>query len=188
MTVDDLVVSTDSEHAEFMALLSKKHGNFARDVMALTMQSCLTTVEMNRFRAYEREAAKAPPGTAFVSDISQNIEYRRRVGPILPTLCQSSLFYSYTKQRFLTPTDMMLSQGWHLPSDKLYGDLAPDGHQLATIRTAKKVFGQGMHLAQVGALFLFLSSYTMRREDAIALVPLHPALSSGDLEDLGDLD
>ena len=180
LDADALLVSSEHEHAAHMATLAKSQGNFARPSEILTPQRCMTPYEFERFEQFRAMHLQSQNEGAFVVDISQSLE-RKRVGKFLPTACQSSRFFSFSKDqgRFFTPQDVMVSQGWHLPSCPKYGDLV-SGEQLKSRTIATRVFGQGMHLAQVGQMFLFIISLTMRREVAMSLVPIdRPVVSAG---------
>ena len=109
LDADALALSSEEEHAAYMATLTKSQGNFARASETLTPQRCMTPIEYARFEKYkELYAAHAASNAegAFVVDLSQSMEHKR-IGKFLPTACQSSKFFSFTKDggRYFAPQD-----------------------------------------------------------------------------------
>jgi site-specific DNA-cytosine methylase len=174
---DVLLLSSEEEHMSYKQELAKKQGNFARLGEDLSPSACMTPVAFNRFKVYESYHKQRLSQTAYIADISQTVDAtRKRVGEILPAACTSSAFYSFTAQRFFTPADLKISQGWPLESSSLYGDLVRSKAGISS-HAQKKAMGNGMHLAQVGAVFLYICSFTMRRETAIRMLPIPTAPS-----------
>jgi hypothetical protein len=169
---DALLVASDVEHMAYKSELAKKQGNFARSGEDLSPSACMTPVAFERFKVYDGMHKARKLQTGYIADISQTVDAsRKRVGEILPAACTSSFFYSYTAKRFVTPADLKISQGWPLHSSSLYGDLVCSRDDISS-HAQKKAMGNGMHLAHVGAVFLYICSFTMRRETAMRMVPI----------------
>ena len=108
-------------------------------------------------------------GQDFVADISQNTSARMQCGSILPACCTSSVCLSFSQQRFFTPPDLQLSQGWPLPSCLVFGDFAHIG---VSQHVQRRVVGNGQHLMQVGQVFLYMSCFSMRRGAVVKMIPV----------------
>lgn len=172
MSADAFLVASEEEHDRHMADLAKLQGNFARDGKKLTPRACMTKVTYQRLLDYEKVYASRPMhGPAdFVADLSQNLTVAR-CGSILPAATTSSTFYSISRRRFFTTTDLQCSQGWPDPQCDLYGGLLPFKRSSKSAH-ARLLFGNGMHLAQVGLVFLYISCFSIRREIVLLQMPV----------------
>lgn len=178
---DVFLVSTEEEHNEFMKQLARDRGNFTRGGNTPPVQSCLSRSSYKHFCAFKKmfehgmlrdEVSSA----CFVGDISQNPDQRARCGDILPAQCSSSNFYSFSKNRFFTSADMLASQGWPLAAD--FQDLVFTNRSALTTGQEKNLIGNGMHLAQVGLVFIYIMSFCLRKDDALAMFAVERPMSS----------
>ena len=110
----------------------------------------------------------------FVGDVSQ-FANRVRGGEFIPTLARSTTLISVSKEHLFTPAELDLTMGWpcvpELHACGRYSDLLPDVPEVSSTSTSRRLNGNGMHLAQVGSWVLFILSYAMRRDIAVALLP-----------------
>ena len=98
---------------------------------------------------------------AFVSDLSQNPSQRPKVSSTFPAHCRSSMFYSHSRGRLFAPAELALAQGW--PRQERYQRLFPYDRSQLHYREQNVLLGNGMHVATVAALVLYLTSHTVRR-------------------------
>ena len=172
MVADQYIVSSNSEEDRFRRVMAAKRGNYPRGDQQLSPKECITAMGYKRFVRFEAEFKKAPKGSCFVADVSQNIEARKRVGEILPSACTSSQFFSFSRDRYFTDTDMAVSQGWPVCEEgKDYAELVASSYKMGPGMNAK-VVGNGMHLSQVGAVLLYISTHTLRREEVLKMIPI----------------
>lgn len=165
--------SSTLEEKNFRAELAKGQGNFAPEGGCLPVQACMTPAAFKRLAAHQQKYAEmAQKPACFVADLSRNCDSRSRCGSILPAACASSVFFSLTKDRFFTPSDMLIAHGWPVNSESEFADLMPfDRSKLSTCQE-RMLLGNSMHLAQVGAVFLYVTSHVLRREVAMAMCPI----------------
>ena len=196
---------SEEEHRDYMMQEARKQGNYVRDGEAVEVKHCMTSLGYKRFLAYQkvyearRQEGETDTGQVFLCDISQNIASRCRHGAVLPAVCTSSVFYSFSSERFVLPAELASSQGWPRPSCSTYGDLTHHRDvrsasgtgstvpgQRRRLSMQRRVFGNGQHLAHVGQVFLYIASFTMRLETAASLCPVPRPLDSS--EDGADLE
>ena len=98
---------------------------------------------------------------------------RGRCGSIFPAAATSSRFYSFSSKKFFCTDDVLTSQGWPSTNDSVYGDTLP--YDCSTFKSCeeRKLVGNGMHLSQVGMVFLYIMSFLMRKQDALSMVPIY---------------
>jgi hypothetical protein len=171
----DVFLTPESSMLEekFRAELARGQGNFAVDGACLPVQACVTPLTYQRLAAYTQKYMEMTPKPAcFVADLSQNADHRSRCGSILPAACVSSTFYSVTKDRLFTPSDMLIAHGWPLNSGSEFFDLMPFDRSKLSTAQERLLLGNSMHLAQVGAVFLYITSHLLRREVAMSMCPI----------------
>ena len=89
---------------------------------------------------------------------------------------------------------MLTAHGWPLSPDSGFADLLPFERSKIPAAHERLLMGNSMHLAQVGAVFLYISSHILRREDALRLCPIPrttsnmPSLSESCLAAASDID
>ena len=75
----------------------------------------------------------------------------------------------------------MRSQGWPLPSDVEWGDCSHE-HAVRGC-AARAVFGNGQHLLQIGQVFLYMASFSLKKSVALRLVRVARQLPASDSQD-----
>ena len=75
----------------------------------------------------------------------------------------------------------MRSQGWPLPSDVEWGDCSHE-HAVRGC-AARAVFGNGQHLLQIGQVFLYMASFSLKKSVALRLVRVAHQLPASDSHD-----
>ena len=174
--------SSDEEYKSFVVALANGQGNYPRESEAVSLKSCMTPIAFKRLQRYLDIWQSRGDGEAFVCDFSQNSQVRARHGKILPACCKSSTFFSCSRNRFFTEADVMRSQGWPLPSDVEWGDCSHE-HALRGC-AARAVFGNGQHLMQIGQVFLYMASFSLKKSVALRLVSVaHQLPASDDSQD-----
>ena len=169
---DDYIIATEEEEQGFRRSLAASRGNYLRAGQLVETKACVTAVAHKRFSEYAEEYTKFPNAKCWIADVSQNIYARRRIGEILPAACTSSQFYSFTRDRYFTDKDLGVSQGWPVSEDaQAYAPLCATKYSMSQHSHAR-VIGNGMHLAQVGLVALYISCFTVRREEVCRMMPI----------------
>ena len=180
-TGDSFLVSADQDLQKCMSDMATVQGNYRRSGQDLDLKACLTPLAYRRFECYQKEFRAKGDRRCYISDISQNMSQMNRSGEVLPAMRCSSLFYSFTKDRLLLPKDILRSQGWPAEDHKVYGPCLPFSRSSLSQHEERILMGNGMHLAQVGMVFLYIVSNIMKREVAKDLWPItYPTPPAGD--------
>eukprot|EP00969_Alexandrium_andersonii_P191781 8470227-Alexandrium_andersonii.AAC.1 len=91
---------------------------------------------------------------------------------IIPASCRNSKFFSIHQNRFLLPKDLLVAHGWPVCEPLLeYADLMPKSRLHVNMRRSQSLLGNGQHLAQAGAVFLFILCHCVRRQDVAVIRP-----------------
>lgn len=163
-----------------MATLARSQGNFARPGGKLHPRACMTALAYRRFEEFAEEFRKVvgvdgDTSKCFVADVSQHLSQRRRVGSIFPAVCTSSPF-SFSKHRFLTPADILFAHGWPLEESKFHSALRFSRSTLS-LPEERQLMGNNKHLAHIGSVFLYMMSFSLRRETILSMWPLPRSLN-----------
>ena len=187
LDVDDMLISSDAHRREYVQALARTRGNFFRAGEAVSLRATMSALSWKRFcsyrSAFEEHRRSARGMDAFVGDYSQNIQFRRRVGSVLPSVTTSSTMYSFSQEKLFTPEEISFSQGWPLPTDPDFGHLIPFDRASLGHNTERLLMGNGMHLCQVACNFLYMLVNMVRREDAMDMWPVtsYPTSTQGAL-------
>jgi hypothetical protein len=181
-TGDIFLVSSTAELEMAMDEMAKAQGNYRRTDEAVDLRTSLTPCGHKRWAGFQQDF-KLKGSPWYIGDISQNSEKRKRSGQILPAICTTSVFYSFSKDRLFLPKDVMRSQGWPAPDGAVYGSCLPFDRSSLKLSEERALMGNGMHLAQVGMFFLYIVSHTMKREVALTLWPMPIPLPAPSVEE-----
>jgi hypothetical protein len=104
----------------------------------------------------------------FAGDLSQSSE-RLRCGPWIPTLAQSTVMCSLSKNRLLTADEMDMCMGWPTivtPDNAVYASALGLGSSLegASSMGRRRLAGNGMMMPQVMAWMLYIASHAVRKD------------------------
>ena len=86
-------------------------------------------------------------------------------------MTRNSLLYSFTKESFVAPSDLRLSQGWPIAGCPHFGFVRSPFLQSLPFRDHVRLLGNGMVLPHVGAVALYILSHVIRREELERLAP-----------------
>jgi hypothetical protein len=165
------------EEKEMRYKLAASQGVYTRDGSVPAARHCLSRCERRHFDQYGVLFGDTKPGEAFIADLSQNLDARRRYGPRLRAYCTSSVNYSYSQDKFFSQRAARRAHGWPAPGSQahdLYGECLPHDWDKTSISFSQSqlVIGQGMQLGEVGAVFLYILAHTLRRDLVVTMIPV----------------
>ncbi|CAK0864416.1 unnamed protein product [Prorocentrum cordatum] len=106
-----LVSSADEEKAHCNALAAKR-GLYPRPGHTVPLGACLSECYLKHAQLLKKVHLVSWKHSCFAADISQNPKYCVRGGDALPAATTSSLFFSFSQDRFFTPKDLACAHGW----------------------------------------------------------------------------
>jgi len=127
-------------------------------------------------------------GGGFCGDLTQTGSFLR-CGAIIPTLTRGTELFSLSAQHYYTNEELEFSQGW--PSLSLVAGCSKYagciGYDLTKLHTTqrRRLRGNGMHLAALGAWMVYCMSRTVRRSQftGFFMVGALPCSDDGDSSD-----
>ena len=163
-TYEDLLVSM--AHRRGMYPAADQVERLKKDWSAL-----LPPVQAQTLRALQSQHAEGSRnGLAggFAGDLSQSSE-RLRCGPWIPTLAQSTVMCSLSKNRLLTADELDMCMGWPTivtPDNAVYASALGLGSSLegASSMGRRRLAGNGMMMPQVMAWMLYIASHAVRKD------------------------
>jgi hypothetical protein len=164
------ILDSEENHRAVWCDFGKQRGRYIKDdaaIDSLCLRDLLCNSGRKRYDDYNA-AFLAGDGVGldgtFICDLSQDVDFSPKCGSTFCTTTRSSFWFNFQTNHLFTPAEIRFAHGW--PSIANHS-ICVEGpvFQECTRSQLRKLAGNGMHLAAMGAFIAYCLSQLRRRDE-----------------------